>query len=305
MKKGKVGLISLVCIIVVAVIVLSSLIVTVPTGYVAVKYSMNGGVKGDYYTQGWHIKSPSVKTTEYSIGLKQSYLTAKKDGDSEDDESFKASTSEGKSVTIEMTFSYQYEPENVIDVYTQFSGQDGETIKDSFVKPNIISWSKEVIARYKVSDLLGSKRADANDALNSYLADKFAKYGITISNVSLIDISVDDETRNAINRKITAEQTQATQKIENETAREKAETDKTIAQTNAEAEAEVQKTKAEAEAEAIKTKADAEAYANKVKNESITDKILEAQKIEKWSGNYPNYMNTGNSNNSMDVISID
>lgn len=67
MKKGKVGLISLVCIIVAAIIVISSLIVTVPTGYVAVKYSMNGGVKGDYYTQGWHIKSPSVKTTDIPL----------------------------------------------------------------------------------------------------------------------------------------------------------------------------------------------------------------------------------------------
>lgn len=312
MKSGKTGLFALIAIIIVGLIIISSLIVTVPNGTVAVKYSINGGVQDEIYTQGWHFKSPSVKTTEYSIGLKQSYLTSDKTGDSKDDESFEASSSEGKALKIDLTFSYQYKPENVVSVFKTFSGQDGESIKDSFIKPNIISWTKEVIARYKVSDLLGTKRADANNELNDYLADKFNKYGITISNVSLINIDVDEDTKNAINNKIKAEQEQATQKIKNQTEIDKAEADKTVKETeanrdaevkriNTEAEAEAKKAMAEADAEATRIKADAEAEKNRKISDSLTDKLIEKNKIDKWSGNYPTYMGNGDSISLIDV----
>jgi hypothetical protein len=47
-------------------------------------------------------------------------------------------------------------------------------VRDSFIKPNIISWSKEVIAKYKVSDVLGSERANVNLALTDYLSQKLS-----------------------------------------------------------------------------------------------------------------------------------
>ena len=109
-----------------------------------------------------------------------------------------------------------------------------------------------MISRYKVSDILGSERANVNTALTEYLADKFEEYGITISNVSLIDITVDQKTREAINAKITAQQEAETQKINNQTAIDKAKAD-----------AEVQKTEAEAKANAELISAEAEAKANK------------------------------------------
>lgn len=64
-----------------------------------------------------------------------------------------------------MTFTYQYKPESVTTVYSQFKGQSGQEVRDSFIKPNIISWTKEVLAKYKVSDILGSERANVNIAL--------------------------------------------------------------------------------------------------------------------------------------------
>lgn len=59
---------------------------------------MNGGVSGKTYGQGWHFKNPTVKTTKYTVGIEQSYLTANKKGDSPKDESFSVSSSEGKSL---------------------------------------------------------------------------------------------------------------------------------------------------------------------------------------------------------------
>lgn len=80
MKKVIGGVVTAV-VMVVAVILLAMSTVRVPAGYIAVQYSMSGGIKGDVLTQGWHVKSPTVKTTLYSVSLEQSYLTAGKDGD--------------------------------------------------------------------------------------------------------------------------------------------------------------------------------------------------------------------------------
>lgn len=281
-RKGLVGGITLGVIMVIGIVIAIMCTTRVPAGYVAVQYNMDGGVRDDVLTQGWHVVSPTTKTTLYTVGIEQSYLTKEDKGDSEKDESFSASTSEGKAVQIDLTFTYQFKAENVTDVFTRFKGQSGKDVRDSFIKPNIVSWTKEVIARYKVSDILGEKRADVNIALTDYLSDKFENYGISIDNVSLINIEVDKATQKAINKKIAAQQNAETQNIKNQTAIDKAEAD-----------AEVSRTNAQAKADAKLIKAQAEADANALLEQSITEKILKQEYIEKWSGELPKVVTDG------------
>ncbi len=288
-RKGLLGGIVLALAIIIGVIMLAFCTTRVPAGYVAVQYNMNGGVKDEVLTQGWHLVSPTTKTTLYTVGIEQSYLTAGNNGDSEGDESFSASSSEGKAMQIEMTFTYQYQADSVNDVFTRFKGQSGKDVRDSFIKPNIISWTKEVIARYKVSDILGEERASVNIALTEYLSEKFEKYGITIANVSLSNIEVDEETRQAINAKITAQQNAETQSINNQTNIDKAA-----------AEAQVKLTQAQAEADAKMIQAEAEAKANELLQQSLTDKILRQEYIDKWNGELPDIM-TGDDSMSLMV----
>lgn len=275
-KRGFIGGITLAVVIVVALILLLLCTTKVPAGYVAVQYNMNGGVKDEVLSQGFHVVSPTVRTTLYTVGLEQSYLTSDNRGDSEDDESFSASSSEGKAIQIDLTFTYQYQPENVVGVFNRFRGQSGKDVRDSFIKPNIISWTKEVVAKYKVSDILGAERANINVAMTDYLSNKFEPYGITISNVSLINVEVDEETREAINAKITAQQNAETQNINNQTAIDKAKADAEVATTNA-----------QAKADARMIEAEAEANANKMLEQSLTDNILKQRYIEKWNGELP------------------
>lgn len=265
----KLGGFVVVIVLVIGVIICMKSLVKVPAGYVAVQYNANGGVKKEVLNQGWHWKSPMVKTTLYTVGLEQSYLTASKKGDSPDNDSFTASSSEGKSMTLELTYTYQYKPNSVADVFTRFKGQSGKEVRDSFIKPNIVSWTKEIVANYKVSDILGSERANINNAVSDYLAKKFEPYGITISNVSLINIDVDKDTMKAINAKIKAQQDAETQAIQNQTNIDKAKAD---------AEAEV--TKAQGDADAKVIAAQAEADANAKINSSITDQLIRMKEAE-------------------------
>lgn len=262
------GVVAAILIVLGAILTVKSL-VKVPAGYAAVQYNANGGVEKKVLDQGWHWKSPTVKTTLYTVGLEQSYLTASKKGDSPDDDSFTASSSEGKSMTLELTYTYQYKQNSVADVFTRFKGQSGKEVRDSFIKPNIVSWTKEIVANYKVSDILSSERANINSTVSDYLAKKFEPYGITISNVSLINIDVDKDTMKAINAKIKAQQDAETQAIQNQTNIDKAKAD---------AEAEVTKAKGDADAKVIA--AQAEADANAKINSSITDQLIRMKEAE-------------------------
>lgn len=292
--KGFVGSIVLAVVIVICLIVGFSCAEKVPAGYVGIVYSMNGGVSDDVLTQGWHIVSPTKEVTLYSIGIEQSYLTAGQNGDSKGDDSFEVPSSDGKGLNVDLTFTYRYDVERVTDLFTRFKGQSGKEVRDSFIKPNIISWTKEVTAKYPVTDILGDERANLNSAVSEYIRDKFEPYGIIIENVSLIDIDADDETRASVQRKVNAQQELELAQIEQKTANVQAQKDKEVALIEAEKEKEVAeinaekaKIKAEGDAEAIKIKAEAEAEANAKIAKSLTPELIEKEKIDKWNGSVP------------------
>lgn len=294
MRKGFVGSIVTAVIIVICLFVGFSCAKKVPAGYVGIVYSMNGGISDEVLTQGWHIISPTKEVTLYSIGIEQSYLTAGEDGDSKGDDSFEVPSSDGKGLNVDLTFTYRYDVNQVTDLFTRFKGQSGKEVRDSFIKPNIISWTKEVTAKYPVTDILGDERANLNIAVSDYIRDKFEPYGIIIENVSLIDINADDETRASVQRKVNAQQELELAQIEQKTANVQAQKDKEVALIEAEKEKEVAeinaekaKIKAEGDAEATKIKAEAEAEANAKIAKSLTPELIEKEKIDKWNGSVP------------------
>lgn len=266
----------------------------VPTGYVGVVYNMNGGVDGEVLGQGWHIVAPTKKVTEYSIGLEQSYLTSENKGDSPKDESFSIPTSDGKTVRVNLEFSYKFDEERVAETFTLFKGKSGEQIKDTFIKPKIVAWTQEVSANYPVTDIFGDKRTQINAELDVYLRDKFDKYGIIIDTVNFTDISVDDETAAAIQKKVTAQQELELANIEAQTAQIQAQKDREVARIAAEKDKEVAQIEAEkalieanAQAEVIRIAAEAEAEANKKIAESLTPELIDKIKYEAWDGKLP------------------
>ena len=244
----------------------------IPTGYVGVVYNMNGGVDGELLGQGWHIVSPTKKVTAYTIGLEQSYLSSEDIGDSPKDESFNIPTSDGKTVRVNLEFSYRFDEERLAQTFTTFKGKSGEEIKNTFIKPKVMAWTQEVSARYPVTDIFGDKRTEINAELDIYLREKFDKYGIIIDTVNFTDISVDAETAAAIQKKVTAQQELELANIQAQTAKIQAEKDKEVAQINA---------------EALLITAEAEAAANKVIASSLTSELIDQLKYEKWDGKLP------------------
>lgn len=288
-NKGFIGAVisgvAIVAVIICAIICLNK----IPAGYVGVVYNMNGGVDGEILSQGWHIVSPTKKVTTYSIGLEQSYLVSGEKGDSKKDESFKCPTSDGKSVTVELEFSYRFDEDRVADTFITFKGKNGETIKDTFIKPKVSAWTQEITALYPVTDIFGDKRTDINSHLDEYLKSKFDQYGILIDTVNFTNIEVDPETAAAIQKKVNAQQELELANIEAQTAQVQANKDKEVAQIAAETAV----IEANAKSDVMQIEANAEAEANRKIAESLTKSLIDYQYAQTWNGELPKITSGG------------
>lgn len=300
MNKGKIGAILLALVLIIGLIGAVICLERVPAGYVGVVYNMNGGVDGEVLTQGWHLVAPTKKVTTYSIGIEQSYLTSDDKGDSKEDESFSIPTSDGKTVRVNLEFSYRFDEARVAQTFVTFKGKSGESIKDTFIKPKVIAWTQEVSANYPVTDIFGDKRTAINAELDTYLKGKFDQYGIIIDTVNFTDISVDSETAAAIQKKVTAQQELELANIEAQTAKIQAEKDKQVAEIAAEKDKQVAEIAAEqaiveanAAAEVVRIEAEAEANANRVIAASLTPELIEKLKYEQWNGAVPKVTTSG------------
>ena len=294
MRKGSIGAVMLALIMIVGTFLLILCTEKIPAGYVGVVYNMSGGIEGETLSQGFKIVAPTKKVTLYSVGLEQSYLSSEKIGDSRDDESFKIPTSDGKTVTVNLEFSYMFDPERVADTFVRFKGMSGSEIKDTFIKPKVKAWTQEVSANYPVTDIFGDKRTQINEDLDVHLKAKFDEYGIIIDTVNFTDISVDPETQAAIQKKVNAQQELELANIEAQTAKIQANKDREVARVQAEKDKEVATIKAEqkliaaeAEAEALRIASEAEAEANRKIAASLTSELIEKIKYEQWNGVMP------------------
>jgi regulator of protease activity HflC (stomatin/prohibitin superfamily) len=161
-------------------------------------------------------------------------------------------------------------------------------------------WIKEVTSRFGMIEIVSKERGTVNAVLTEEMEKRFEPYGIIIDKVSLTDVRPDKDTNKAIKNKIKAQEELETAKVKAEKDKVQAEKDKSVAEiaaqkdkSVAEINAEKVKIEAEAQAQAVKIKAEAEAEANKKISESLTDKLLEKEKIEKWKGDVPQVQGSG------------
>ena len=101
--------------------------------------------------------------------------------------------------------------------------------------------------------------------------------------MNFTDISVDDETAAAIQKKVTAQQELELANIEAQTAKVQAEKERQVAEINAEKKI----IDANAKAEVMKIEAEAEAQANREIAASLTPQLVDKIKYERWNGELP------------------
>ena len=169
--------------------------------------------------------------------------------------------------------TYQVLPEKSAWLYANVSDIKnlvGDELVASAIKSAMAELGpNEVTNRTKIEPLAQQKLAES-------LVQKYGEDVVFVNKVVINDMNFEDAYNEAIQQKSIAQQNADKQKIENEAAIAKAEADKQVAITNAEAEA--QKTS---------IAADAQAEANRKLAESLSDTLIEYQKIQKWDGKLP------------------
>lgn len=231
-------------------------------------------------------KIEDVKTagTHYDLWVTNKYV--KYDTKVQDFEVLTAAySSDAQPMEIAMTIQYQILSDKVVDIATQYGKLD---ILQNRIESVAIERVKAVLSSHKAMDII-AKRAqispDVETAIKELIGDE---YYVNVTTVVLDNIDFSDAFELAVEEKMIAEQAKLKADYEN---------DKKVA--NAKAEIDISKAKAEA----LMIAAEAEADANKIINESITDKILEKNTIEKWDGKLPSVM-TGEGGTMIDVGAI-
>ena len=123
MSKGTVGAVAAGVVVAACVIGGIMSIERIPAGYVGIIYNANGGVEDETLAQGWHIVAPWKKVREYSVGIEQGTFSA------EEENSFEIPTKDGKTITVDMEYSYHFDPEKITDTLISLRARMARTLR--------------------------------------------------------------------------------------------------------------------------------------------------------------------------------
>lgn len=276
-KMSKKSLIYFLGIFIIAIFIYKSTYI-IPAGYEGVVYNpFRQGVQEKVLTQGIEFANPFATITKYTVATEQQYLSSDNREGSDTDESFNIVTSDGKSVRVSIEYSVRFEAGETPKVFTRFRGKSGKEVLSTYVRGKVKTYTSEATSKYSVMDLYGSKRQEINAAIFKHVKEQFKNDYIIIDSANLIEVQVDEETKNAIQQRVTAQQELEKEKIERDKA--------VIVAEKLKIEAEG---RANASAKEMLINAEAEAKSNRIISDSITDKVLELKRIEKWNGQKEN-----------------
>lgn len=246
-KPIKIGVIAVIIVIAVIVIISSSYVI-IDAGHTGVIVTL-GKVNEEVLQEGMHFKVPFIQKV-----VKIDNRIVKLEVDTE------AFSKDLQTVNTTLAINYRVDTSKSYSIYKNI----GAKYEDVLVVPAVNEVLKAITAQYTAEESV-TNRALISDGLIKGLNDKLNTIGLYITDVNIINFDFSEAFITAIEEKQVAQQQLL-----------KAETEKQTSITNA-----------EAQAETIRIKAEAEAEANKIISQSLTDGVIEYNKVEKWNGVLP------------------
>ena len=210
--------------------------------------------------EGLNFKFPLIDKV-YKMNVREQTLKFSYEGDNNDAPAISASTKDMQTVLVSVTVS-----DIVSDPMKLYRAFTGNHVRSMMV-PRVKDAVQSQVARYTIEEFIAKRDQLSKDIYND-LENTFAGYGVTLTNVSIIDHDFSDDYEKAVEAKKIAEQ-----QVEEERQKQQ----KLIVEQENKvklAELEVEKKKLEAEA-------------NKIVTDSLSKEILQKQMIEKWDGKLP------------------
>jgi regulator of protease activity HflC (stomatin/prohibitin superfamily) len=225
--------------------------VVISAGHQGVQVTM-GEVNMHTLNEGLHFVNPISDVSEVNVRVTKAEL-----------QKASAGTKDLQIVHTDIVVNYRLDGNKVAHVYKEF----GLELEDKILLPAINEAFKATTAHYNSEELI-TKRDEVSKAIHQALQDKVAKYGLEVSEISLVNFGFSAGYQAAIERKVIA--TQQKLKAEQDLSRIQVEADQRIA-------------KAKGDAEAIR-----------IQSQAITSQggkdYVQLQAISKWDGKLPTYM---------------
>lgn len=248
MKKHVKKIVVIAIIAVAAVILLANCLCVVDAGHTGVVVTM-GKVNDTVLQEGLHFKAPFIQQV-VKIDNRITKLEVQTEAFSKD----------LQTVNTTLAINYRVDTAKSYSIYKNI-GSDYEAV---VVTPAVNEVLKAITALYTAEESV-TNRTLISEGLVTGLNEKLNEAGLYVTDVNIINFDFSDAYVTAIEEKQVAQQQLL-----------KAETDKQTAITNA-----------QAEAESLKIKAQAEAEANAIISASLSNELINYNKIEKWNGVLP------------------
>lgn len=245
-----------------AIVIVANCFVIVNAGHTGVVVTL-GKVNEGVLQEGMHFKAPFVQQV-----VMIDNRIVKLEVDTE------AFSKDLQTVNTTLAINYRVDTSKSYSIYKNI-GADYEQV---LVVPAVNEVLKAITAQYTAEESV-TNRALISDGLIEGLNEKLNSIGLFVTDVNIINFDFSEAFITAIEEKQVAQQQLL-----------KAETEKQTAITNA-----------QAEAETIRIKAEAEAEANRVISASLTNGVIEYNKIEKWDGILPQVTGSGGTMVSFDT----
>lgn len=225
--------------------------VVINAGHQGVQTTL-GEVNMQTLNEGLHFVNPISNVSEVNVRVTKAELKGANAG-----------TKDLQIVHTDIVVNYRLDGNKVAHVYKEF----GLELEDKILIPAVNESFKAITAHYNSEELV-TKRDEVSHAIHEALQDKVSKYGLEVSEISLVNFGFSAEYQAAIEQKVIA--TQQKQKAEQDLSRIQVEADQAIA-------------KAKGDAEAIR-----------IQSQAITSQggkdYVQLQAISKWDGKLPTYM---------------
>lgn len=235
--------------------VASNSFVIIEAGHTGVVLTM-GKVEENVLQEGFHVKAPFIQDV-VQIDNRIVKLEVRTE----------AFSSDLQTVDTVLAINYRVDTKKSYSIYKNI-GSEYESI---LVTPAVNEVLKSIVSQYTAEQSVVNRNL-ISDGLVTSLNEKLNDAGLYVTDVNIIDFDFSDAFIDAIEEKQVAQQKLLTAETEKQT----------------------QIAKAEAEAQSLKIKAEAQAEANRVLSQSLTNNIIQYEKIEKWDGKLPQV--TGNTN---------
>lgn len=225
----------------------------VPAGHVGVQVTM-GTVNPVVLSEGVHFVNPISSVRNVEVRVVKTELRGSSAG-----------TKDLQVVHTDIVANYRIDGAQAANMYKEY----GLDLENKILLPAMNESFKAETAHYNSEELV-TKRAEVSAKIHQTLQEKVGKYGLTVSEISLVNFGFSPEYQAAIEQKVIS--TQATLKADQDLQRIKVEAQQAIA-------------KAEGEAKAIAIQAQA------IQNQGGAQ-YVQLRAIEKWDGKLPN-VNSG------------